>query len=161
VADVVNGLNAHASVACERVEAADIVARVRSASRLGHLLVARAAKRQGLLANDLTALMRIVEWGGVSPTVLAQSLPLDQSSITELADRLQRHGLITRARVPTDRRLVLLTPTEKGERTVRDAVGPLFAELTELLDSMPDDDRDAVWRFVQRVDNVLSSLTEG
>ena len=96
--------------------------------------------------------MRIVDWGSVTPTVLAQSLPLDQSSPTELADRLERAQLITCARVPNDRRRLSLQATPKGEEVVAEAFGPVFAKLTAIIEATPPGDRATVGEFLAAVE---------
>ena len=52
--------------------------------------------------------------------VLAERLQIQHHSAVELTDRMQAHGLIRRTRSPSDRREVLLRPTVRGERLLRD-----------------------------------------
>jgi len=68
---------------------------------------------------DLRARMLIQELGleGESPIVsIRQSLRLTPSTLTSLADRLERDGYLERRRHPTDRRTVVLALTPLGER---------------------------------------------
>lgn len=136
-----------------------ILSSARRSTRSAQLLVAQAAKREGLLISDLNALARIVDWRCVTPSVLARSLPLDQSSTTELADRLERAGLITRERVPQDRRRVALKPTKKGAAVVADAFGRVFGELIAILEQPEPAERAVVADFLGRVDSALQDLS--
>lgn len=136
------------------------VASVRRLSRSGQLLVAQIAKRHKLPVSDLNALVRIVDWGDVTPSVLARSLPLDQSSATELGDRLERAGLITRTRVPHDRRLVSLKPTKRGEKVVATAFGPVLDNLTEIIEATPPSDRAVIDHFLATVQASLDELLD-
>lgn len=55
---------------------------------------------------------------GVRVSHLAAHLGIAPRSATEVADALERAGLLSRAPDPTDRRAVLLTLTERGRHTV-------------------------------------------
>lgn len=68
---------------------------------------------------DLRARMLIQELGlnGESPILsVRQSLRLTPSTLTSLADRLERDGYLERRRHPTDRRTVVLALTPVGKR---------------------------------------------
>lgn len=91
---------------------------------------------------DLRARMLIQELGlnGESPIVaVRQTLRLTPSTLTSLADRLERDGYIERRRHPTDRRTVVLALTASGKRAYKaekefyrhlidDSLAPLDAE---------------------------------
>ena len=68
---------------------------------------------------DLRARMLIQELGleGESPILaIRQRLRLSPSTLTSLADRLERDGYLERRRHPTDRRTVVLALTPLGKR---------------------------------------------
>ena len=68
---------------------------------------------------DLRARMLIQELGleGERPILaVRQSLRLTPSTLTSLADRLERDGYLERRRHPTDRRTVVLALTPLGQR---------------------------------------------
>jgi DNA-binding MarR family transcriptional regulator len=68
---------------------------------------------------DLRARMLIQALGleGESPILaIRQTLRLSPSTLTSLADRLERDGYIERRRHPTDRRTVVLALTASGKR---------------------------------------------
>lgn len=91
---------------------------------------------------DLRARMLIQELGleGESPIVaVRQRLRLSPSTLTSLADRLERDGYLERRRHPTDRRTVVLALTPLGTRAfgaekdfyrhlIDDSLEPLDAE---------------------------------
>jgi DNA-binding MarR family transcriptional regulator len=73
-------------------------------------------------ALDLRARMLIQELGlnGETPILIARrSLRLTPSTLTSLADRLERDGYIERRRHPTDRRTVVLALTPAGRRAFK------------------------------------------
>lgn len=63
---------------------------------------------------------------------IARLLTQEAQSTTELADRLERRGYVTRVRDARDRRLVLLQLTEAG-RNVIDEILPALAEAGDQL----------------------------
>lgn len=86
--------------------------------RLVHVIEAEHRSRP-TSALDLRARMLIQELGlnGESPIVaIRQRLRLSPSTLTSLADRLERDGYLERRRHPTDRRTVVLALTKQGER---------------------------------------------
>src|SRR5215212_11760160 len=61
--------------------------------------------------------LRVVSSGdGVRLSELAEALRIAPRSATEVADGLQERGLVARAPDPTDRRAVILRPTDQGRR---------------------------------------------
>jgi DNA-binding MarR family transcriptional regulator len=96
---------------------------------------------QRLAEYDLTVpkallLLEISPESGKNPKSLANSLDLENSSITGLLDRLEKQGLVKRRPNPEDRRgiLIFLTPegivarqaittlVEKMDRRIREAI---------------------------------------
>ncbi len=94
--------------------------------------------RAGLSLAKLTALQRLVAAGDSLPLgQLAERLSCVKSNVTQLVDRLEADGLVTRAPDPTDRRsrLAVITPTgrkafEHGARIQQEAERDLFAGLS-------------------------------
>jgi len=67
---------------------------------------------------------------------LTEDLCVSTAAATNVVDRLVQLGLVERRRDERDRRVVLVTPTAKGRRTVRGVhqdVGALFVRLLERL----------------------------
>ncbi|HST99096.1 MAG TPA: MarR family transcriptional regulator, partial [Geodermatophilus sp.] len=93
---------------------------------LGELLVRvtrgqRRRWREALTPWDLSphhvrALRVVTDRSGTRLSELAEALRIAPRSATEVADALQARGLVERTSDPTDRRAVVLTPTEEGRR---------------------------------------------
>ncbi len=86
---------------------------------------------------------------------LAEILDASMSSATGIIDRMEERGLVERARVPDDRRVVLVRPTAAGEALVdeaelirsdvmRAAIGRLSLEQVERLSRAATDIATAV-----------------
>jgi DNA-binding MarR family transcriptional regulator len=87
----------------------------------------------------LAALCRLVEAGDALPLgQLAERLACVKSNVTQLVDRLEADGLVTRAPDPTDRRSRLAIITDAGREAYRagmriqsDAEEQLFGALSD------------------------------
>jgi DNA-binding MarR family transcriptional regulator len=92
----------------------------------------------GLSLPKLTALHRLVEAGESLPLgQLAERLACVKSNVTQLVDRLEADGLVTREPDPNDRRSRLAVLTAAGRRACaegtqvqREAEAQLFGGLT-------------------------------
>jgi DNA-binding MarR family transcriptional regulator len=92
----------------------------------------------GLSLPKLAALDKLTKAGGSLPLgQLAERLACVKSNVTQLVDRLDADGLVTRESDPNDRRSRLAVLTDAGRRayetgaeTFRDAECHLFSSLT-------------------------------
>jgi DNA-binding MarR family transcriptional regulator len=92
----------------------------------------------GLSIPKLAALQRLVEAGDSLPLgQLAERLACVKSNVTQLVDRLEADGLVTRAPDPNDRRSRLAVITDAGRKAYgegsqlqQDAERQLFAGLS-------------------------------
>jgi DNA-binding MarR family transcriptional regulator len=135
-----------------------MVEQMRRIVRSVQALLADSAMGAGLNERDFQALIRIVEAAGLSGAELGRLLGMTSSSVTELADRLQNAGMITRTRSPSDRRLVVLKPTARGCRVIDRALGPTLAAMATVLDSLADIELGVVSHFLDQVERQLLEL---
>lgn len=81
----------------------------------------------GLTANQWRPLMLILHRGIDTPAELARTLDVDTGATTRMLDRLESKGFVRRERVPEDRRVVKIVPTEAG-RAVGARILPAIAQ---------------------------------
>lgn len=94
---------------------------IESLMRLVHVIEAEHRARP-TSALDLRARMvlQLLGLNGETPILeVRRSLRLTPSTLTSLADRLERDGYIERRRHPTDRRTVVLALTAAGQRAFK------------------------------------------
>src|SRR3989344_799725 len=60
-------------------------------------------------------LYEIAHGAGVTPSAIAQALDLDAGYLSRMLGRLERDGLVARARSPSDGRTLTLNLTPQGE----------------------------------------------
>ena len=133
---------------------------IHSVSRASDGAWAAAAGDVRLVGNDLSALSCLVSAEARTWVELRGALGLTSSSITELADRLERAGLVTRSRPSHDRRLVRLNPTAQGRRTVDRALAPLDAKLAQVTHDRDRRDLERSVRFLLEINNALIEARE-
>ena len=78
--------------------------------------------------------------GPVRVTTLAAATGIGQPSMTELVQRLERQGLVTRVDDPEDGRAALVTITNAGRALLDDQRRDRRSRLAELLTALPADD---------------------
>lgn len=77
------------------------------------------AREQNVSVTELRALSRIVEERTMTPKALAASLELTTGAVTALVDRMVESDLVVRQPHPSDRRSLLLAPTEAGDAMMK------------------------------------------
>jgi DNA-binding MarR family transcriptional regulator len=126
---------------------------------LGELLVRvtrgqRRRWREALTPWDLSphhvrALRVVTDRSGTRLSELAEALRIAPRSATEVADALQARGLVERTSDPTDRRAVVLTPTEAGRRVQTEIAAARAADNRDLFARLDADDRATLARILR------------
>lgn len=91
------------------------------------------AQANNLQLSEYLTLVRASTGDGVTAADAGRVLGLRRSSMTALADRLERKGLIRRVPHATDRRLNMLQTTRRGERLLEKSWAATLSSLDGLL----------------------------
>ena len=126
--------------------------RILRASELGNRQLATAT---GLTPSQLLVLREIGERGEVTPTELSAALQFSQATITNIVDRLESAGLVTRQRGEQDKRRVHLTSTEAGERAIEFAPDMLQARFSEKFAALPEWEQAMILAGLGRLADIL------
>ncbi len=86
---------------------------------------------------------------------LASRVSLSNATTTGIVDRLERAGFVSRIRSLRDRRQVLLTLTESGNRLLEAAPPLLQDRFVQEMRNLPPDEQ---WRIVQVLDRVSQMM---
>jgi len=76
--------------------------------------------------------------GSLSMCGLADALDVSVASATGIVDRMEKRGIVERQHVATDRRVVLVTATEEGLRTIDEFEGAGRTRLGGLIKELND-----------------------
>ncbi len=78
------------------------------------------AARYGLTGPQLTVVKMLESLGDMSLSELSDRIHAQNSTVTGIIDRMEREGLVARARSAKDRRMVIIQLTDKGRLLARD-----------------------------------------
>ena len=102
-----------------------------------------------LSPHHVRALRVVTDRSGTRLSELAEALRIAPRSATEVADALQARGLVERTSDPTDRRAVVLTPTEEGRRVQAEIAAARAADNRDLFARLDADDRATLARILR------------
>lgn len=111
----------------------------------------------GLTAPQLWALKTVERTGPLSIGQLAEELLVHQSSTSLLVDRLERRGLVRRARSKIDKRFVRIELTDKAVALCRSAPQPAQGRLLHGLGTMSATRIRAIRRALGQLLNTMEA----
>ena len=126
--------------------------------RTGLLTRLLAREVGGALTQTEAGMLRNLEQGPLRITALADAGGLAQPTTTLLVKRLEDQGLVARERHRGDRRVVLVTLTERGAAAVADFRARAFAALRGYLDRLPDDELDTLAGAIDALQDLIDAL---
>lgn len=103
----------------------EFVRSVRRLIKAVYLDSQRISKRFGLTGPQSEVLRSLFNKGSMSSADLSRITYVTPSNITGIIDRLESKGLVERIRVTGDRRIVLITLTNKGEALSKTLPDPI------------------------------------
>ena len=119
--------------------------------------------RQYNLTSTQFVILYILQDGGAPLTIrkIADRLTKSFPGTTGLIDRLEKEGLVTRERCATDRRVVYVTLTDKGQATFLE-LGNLLRKLHEKLFGhlTKAELKEFIWLFEKARERLIPLLAE-
>jgi DNA-binding MarR family transcriptional regulator len=103
-----------------------------------------ALERHGLSLWGYVVLSGVTTQPGRPQIAVAQGVGLDRTTMVAVLDELEAAGLVVRTPDPADRRARLLSPTPKGERTLKAVRADIRALEDALLDRLSPSARKAL-----------------
>ena len=109
----------------------------------------------GLSLSKFGVLHHLIQAGEALPlSRLAERLSCVKSNVTQVVDRLEVEGLVTRVDDPQDRRSVLATVTDEGRRLYEAGNGALAEAEKHLLEGLTESDRKQLGELLKQVSGV-------
>jgi DNA-binding MarR family transcriptional regulator len=105
-----------------------------------------------LSSSRLSALSVVVFRGPLALGELARAERVSSPSMSTLVTALEAAGLVRRLPHAVDGRLVMVEATADGRRVLDEARRRRIALIAELLDGLPQDDLDLLWRAGRMVE---------
>jgi MarR family transcriptional regulator, organic hydroperoxide resistance regulator len=101
------------------------------------------AREVGLTGPQLTVVKLLESMGDISLSNLSERIRAQNSTVTGIIDRMEREGLVRRERSTTDRRVVHIRLSEKGQKLARQIqVEPMEIFKSALVELSQTDLRD-------------------
>ncbi|MEM9074559.1 MAG: MarR family transcriptional regulator [Myxococcota bacterium] len=118
------------------------------------------ARHHGLTGPQVTALKMLEGFGPISLSRLSARMSARNSTVTGIADRMERDGLVERVRSDEDRRVVLIRLTAKGRALAQEIPVASMAMFGKALRSLDDRDRNELKRILRVLtDRVRSDVS--
>ncbi len=108
-------------------------------------------KPLGLRMVTYSALVLIVDNPGLRQSQLAEALDVERANLVVIVDELERRDLISRDRVPSDRRAYALNPTPAGRHLYERALEAVRGHEARMLNGMEEETKQVVIRAMSRI----------
>jgi MarR family transcriptional regulator, lower aerobic nicotinate degradation pathway regulator len=130
------------------------------ASELFDRIAERTLQPFGLRPKEFAVLTAIDAMGARSQQSLAHSIGIDRTTMVSVVDRLERGGLVTRARDASDRRKYAIELTERGRTLLHSELNAaMLVSLDEFLHPLAPDEREEFHRLLGRLVNDRDPVT--
>jgi DNA-binding MarR family transcriptional regulator len=118
------------------------------------------ARRADLTGPQLTVLKMLEGVGDLSLSDLSERIRAQNSTVTGIIDRMEREGLVVRARSTEDRRVIKIRLTERGAKIAGDiAVEPMEIFRSALDSLTPAEMRDLL-RILTKIARRVQSIVK-
>jgi DNA-binding MarR family transcriptional regulator len=94
--------------------------------------------KAGISMTQIHVLRQLEQHGTMSMSRIAELLDVSLSNATGIIDRMAEHGLVERVRVPDDRRVVLVQPSELGIQALDETEGIKLDRIRAICDHLDD-----------------------
>ncbi len=105
----------------------------------------------GIVVGQFPILLALWQTDGVSQKQLLESLDIEQATLANTLNRMERDGLVRRTRHPADARAQLIWLTDRAAALRDDAHEAALGVNTAALDVLDEAERDRFMDFMRRV----------
>jgi DNA-binding MarR family transcriptional regulator len=116
---------------------------------------------QGHVSMSQMHVLWLLQHHGEMPmSKLAVLLDVSLSNATGIIDRMAEHGLVERVRVPDDRRIVLVRPSEAGQQAISETETSKRDRMRAVIGRLPATERPIVLAALRSLRRALSAEVE-
>ena len=109
-----------------------------------------------LAKNDVLTLLHLHRVRSSRMGDLAAYLNAPLNTATGVVSRLQQRGLVERQHSPDDKRIVLISLTEKGGRLIAQGIKDSISLIGRLFEELSPEEVEVVLRVINRIPNLLA-----
>ena len=132
----------------------EVLARARQLTQLSRKWIEPIFQSHGLDTGEFDVLATLERSGApyrLRPTELFRELMMSSGGLTDRLDRLERKGMIRRAKSVSDQRSITVELTEAGRATIRKAFSEDMAVEFDLLESLTESERKMLARLLAKL----------
>lgn len=123
-------------------------------------LVDAPLRELGFAMGQLPVLVTLKHAGSASQIELARIAQVEQPSMAQLLQRMERDGLVQRVPDPSDGRSRLISLTEQASRQLPKARGVMDAVCEKALAGLTDEERELLLTVLLKIDGNLNRALE-
>ncbi len=105
----------------------------------------------GFSPRVFTALALTVKFPNITQSALARKMGIERSGLVAIVDELESKALLARARVPGDRRVQALVPTEAGQQAYDAAMASVRAHEQDVFSNMSESEKKMLLDLLRKV----------
>lgn len=120
----------------------------------------RLAAATGLTPSQLLVLQNIEKHSETIPSAVASALQFGQATVTNIVDRLEQAGLVTRQRSERDKRQIILRITSAGQETLQTAPDLLQERFQRQFEALAPWEQAMILAALERVGELLDISDE-
>lgn len=109
------------------------------------------ARPQQLTLMQWRVLAELSRSGPVRQVALVEAINVSAMTVSDVADRLEKAGLVSRVPAPSDSRAKEISLTAAGERKVAEMRDIAVGVFAEVFDGIPPEDLDTLSRTLTRI----------
>lgn len=119
------------------------------------------ALRYSLTGPQLVCIRNLLRFGPTAPGALARRISLSPATVTGIVDRLEKRGLVTRARSLDDKRKVEIALTPEGRALAGQMPPPLHETFSRRLGALPIEEQEEIDRVLAKIVGMMEDQDFG
>ncbi|MFP4618080.1 MAG: MarR family winged helix-turn-helix transcriptional regulator [Spirochaetaceae bacterium] len=129
----------------------DVLVTLRQIIRATDMHSKQLVKKYGLTGPQLMVLKEIMADEDINIGRVAKKVSLSQATVTNIIDRLETRGMVTRERSHRDKRRVIVRVTEKTEKLLENNPSVLQEEFLHNFRALEDWEKNLILSSIQRI----------
>ncbi len=113
--------------------------------------LAQQAAIGGLTTSQFGVLEALMHLGPLTPGELSSKLLKSTGNMTLVLDNLEKHGLIRRERISTDRRVIRVSLTEAGDALIRQVFPAQVSAITAVFSTLSTDEQQLLGELCRKL----------
>jgi DNA-binding MarR family transcriptional regulator len=132
--------------------------RLKAISMLTREIGKKIGETLGVNVTDIAALEHLLHNGPTTPSQLAERLKVTTAAATQVVDRLERAGHVSRERQANDRRKVFVVPVAASVDRAFEQLAPMLDGLDGVIADLGPGERQIIENFLDHVVEVYRDI---